>query len=83
MTATKFQFVHLLDRSPGVIDNNANYIDGTSSVEIFASLRGDDVVFGDGSRDYIQGNQGNDMIFGDVGGDTLNGGAGNDNFFLV
>jgi Ca2+-binding RTX toxin-like protein len=50
----------------------------TDDANHFLGLDGDDILYGYGGNDYLDGGAGNDFLWGEKGADTLIGGAGND-----
>ena len=47
---------------------------GGAGNDTLRSLAGQDLVFGEGGDDSLNGNQGNDTVFGGIGNDTVRGG---------
>lgn len=52
--------------------------DGDDTLNIAASITGNDTIFGEGGNDTIYAGAGNDRVYGGDGNDTIYGGAGND-----
>jgi Ca2+-binding RTX toxin-like protein len=59
--------------------NLADYYNYTGSEQLYAyGYGGNDTIWGNTNRDYIDGGDGNDYLYGWSGNDTLWGGNGND-----
>jgi len=57
---------------------NADVLDGSSTVDTISALGGDDLVYGRAGNDILDGGSGNDNISGNDGDDQLSGGLAND-----
>jgi hypothetical protein len=61
------------------VDNQTNYIGGTTN-DVIGGTAGDDFLVGGPNTAGAPPNNDNDVIYGKGGNDTLTGGAGNDKF---
>lgn len=53
-------------------------INGTANADDIFALAGNDIAYGYGGDDYIDGGSGNDTLYGGTGNDEIDGGQGND-----
>ena len=53
-------------------------INGTANADDIFTLAGNDIAYGYGGDDHIEGGDGNDSLYGGSGNDSLEGGYGND-----
>lgn len=53
-------------------------INGTANADDIFALAGNDIAYGNGGDDFIDGGSGNDTLYGGTGNDEIEGGDGND-----
>ncbi|GAB4201770.1 MAG: calcium-binding protein [Coleofasciculaceae cyanobacterium] len=56
-------------------------INGTTDADDIFALAGNDIAYGYGGDDFIDGGSGNDTLYGGTGNDELEGGEGNDSLY--